>query len=385
MSRSFSTTSRYSPVTHIRIGPFGVCTSMHTRRVPPTRTSIFATGIVAPSGPYQALKCSGSVHICQTRAAGASTMRSISTASAEPLSIIALTCLRGLELFEVVVHPVEAGLPDGPVAFSPGRDLLQWRRVQGARSVLGSVAPHHQAGPFQHLDVFGDGRKRHLERLGELVDGRPAFGETGEDRSPGRVGQRGEGLAEPVLVDRRRHSSYFPEELINRYGKYYLLPYMSILGDGNQPWLRVIAVAVRALFAMSGLGPPSPAMPRADRLGCPRVIRPASSRLTSPSRRQPVALPSRLTALARPAPLKRRCRPGGSQPPPRARGSRLQRMLSRSVAKHSAAPATPEPARRRIVSERPRAGGDRRRTSPHASADKTRGGGRVADTALARI
>src|SRR5262249_13574257 len=57
---------------------------------------------------------------------------------------------------------------------------------------------------------------------------------------------------------------------------------------------------------------------------------------------------------------------------------RLQRMLSRSVAKHSAAPATPEPARRRIVSERPRAGGDRRRTSPRASADKTRGGGRVA-------
>src|SRR5215475_11796232 len=69
MSRSFSTTSRYSPVNHIRIGPFGVCTSMHTRRVPPTRTSIFATGIVAPSGPYQALKCSGSVHICQTTAA----------------------------------------------------------------------------------------------------------------------------------------------------------------------------------------------------------------------------------------------------------------------------------------------------------------------------
>src|SRR5215468_2973804 len=210
MSRSFSTTSRYSPVNHIRIGPFGVCTSMHTRRVPPTRTSIFATGIVASSGPYQALKCSGSVHICQTRANGASTMRSITTASAEPLSVIAVACLSSwLELFEVVVHPVKAGLPDGPVTFSPGRDLFQWCRVQGARSVLGSLAPHHQPGPFQHLDVFGDGRKRHLERLSELVDGRPAFGETGEDRSPGRVGQRGEGLAEPVLVDRRRHDPVF--------------------------------------------------------------------------------------------------------------------------------------------------------------------------------
>src|SRR5215831_3791908 len=207
MSRSFSTTSRYSPVNHIRIGPFGDCTSMHTRRVPPTRTSIFATGIVAPSGPYQALKCSGSVHICQTRANGASMMRSISTASAEPLSVIVLACLSPwLELSEVVVHPVETGLPDRSVPFRPGRDLLKWCRVQGARSVLGSLTAHDQPGSFQHLDVFGDRRKLHLERLGELIDGRPAFCETGEDRSPRRVGQGGEGLAEPVLVDRRRHA-----------------------------------------------------------------------------------------------------------------------------------------------------------------------------------
>src|SRR5262249_2956664 len=211
MSRSFSTTSRYSPVNHIRIGPFGVCTSMHTRRAPPVRTSIFATGIVAPSGPYQALKCSGSVHICQTRAKGASIMRSISTTSVEPLSVIALACPSSWgELIEVVVHPVETGLPDGPVAFGPSRDLLEWCRVQGARSVLGSLTPHHQPGPFQHLDVFRDRRKCHLERLGELGDGRAAFCETGEDRSPRRVGQGGEGLAEPVLVDRRRHALYFP-------------------------------------------------------------------------------------------------------------------------------------------------------------------------------
>src|SRR6516162_3142447 len=204
-------TSRYWPVNHIRIGPFGVCTSMHNWRVPPTRTSIFATGIAAPPGPYQALKCSGSVHICQTSASGASTMRSITTASAEPLSVIALACPSSWpKLFEVVVHPVEASLPDGPVAFSPGRDLLKWRRVQGARPVLGSLTPHHQPGPFQHRDVFRDRRKRHLERLGELVDGRPAFCETGKDRSPRRVGQGGEGLAEPVLVDRRRHRLYFP-------------------------------------------------------------------------------------------------------------------------------------------------------------------------------
>src|SRR5215467_3944441 len=203
MSRSFSMTSRYSPVNHIRIGPFGVCTSMHTRRVPPTCTSIFATGMVAPSG---------SVHICQTSVNGASTMRSITTASAAPLSVIALACLSSwLKLSEVVVHQVEAGLPDGPVPFGPSRDLRKWCCVQGTRSVLGSLTPHHQPGLFQHLDVLRDGRKRHLERLGELVHRRCACCETGEDRSPRRIGQGRESLAEPLLIDRRRHSMYFPE------------------------------------------------------------------------------------------------------------------------------------------------------------------------------
>src|SRR6266566_7539196 len=89
---------------------------MHTRRVPPTRTSILATGMMAPSGPYHALKCSGSIHICQMRSTGASKLRSITTASCEALPsviVFARLSLRS-ELGEVVVHPVEAGLPDGP-------------------------------------------------------------------------------------------------------------------------------------------------------------------------------------------------------------------------------------------------------------------------------
>src|SRR5215467_6796172 len=163
---------------------------MHTVRVPPTRTSIFATGIVAPSGPYQALKCSGSVHICQTRANGASKMRAITTVSAEPLSVIVLTCPSWWsELSEVVVHPVEPGLPDRPVALSPGGDLLKWCGVQCTWSVLGLLTPQDQPGLFQHLDVFRDGRQRQLERLGELVNGRAPFGKPGEDRSPRRVRQ----------------------------------------------------------------------------------------------------------------------------------------------------------------------------------------------------
>src|SRR5205807_244455 len=115
-----------SPVNHICIGPPGGDTSMHTRRLPPTRTSILATGMVAPLGPYHALKCSGSVHIFQMSSTGASKVRSITTASLS----ITVSAFPSLELCEVVVHAIEAGLPDGPVLFSPRRDLLNWRGVQ---------------------------------------------------------------------------------------------------------------------------------------------------------------------------------------------------------------------------------------------------------------
>src|SRR5213083_569570 len=155
---------------------------MHTRRVPPTCTSIFATGTLAPSGPYHAAKCSGSVHICQMRCTGASKLRSITTSWEPFLSLIVYACLSlRLELCEVVVHPVEAGLPDGPVLLGPGRDLLESCGVEGTRSVLGSLTPSDQPGPFEHLDVLRDGRQCQLERLGELVDGCPTFCETGQD------------------------------------------------------------------------------------------------------------------------------------------------------------------------------------------------------------
>src|SRR5256885_9832433 len=163
---------------------------MHTRRVPPTRTSILATGMVAPSGPYHAAKCSGSVHICQTRSTGASKLRSILTASWEssPSAIVfACPSLRS-ELSEVVVHPIEAALPDGPVLLGPGRHLLEWCGVERARPVLGSLTPYDQPRPFQRLDVLRDGRKRHLERLRALVGGRLASRQTGPARSPPRVG-----------------------------------------------------------------------------------------------------------------------------------------------------------------------------------------------------
>src|SRR4051812_32688378 len=99
---------------------------MQTRRGPPTRTSMFATGIRAPVGPYQDAKCSGSVHIRQTTGTGASKLRSITTAGFEVSSVIVIVRLsRGSEAREVVVHPLEARFPDRSVLLGPGRDLLE--------------------------------------------------------------------------------------------------------------------------------------------------------------------------------------------------------------------------------------------------------------------
>src|SRR5262249_1786903 len=41
------------------------------------------------------------------------------------------------------------------------------------------LSPYDEAGPFQHLVVLRDGGKRHVERLGGLVDRRLTSCETG--------------------------------------------------------------------------------------------------------------------------------------------------------------------------------------------------------------
>src|SRR5262245_50028590 len=117
--------------------------------------------MAAPAGPYQAAKCSGSVHIRQTRSAGASRVRSITTAFSElRSSVIVFACLSlGLELPDVVVHAVEAGLPDRSVLLGPGRDLRQWCGLQRAGAVLGPVSTHHQPRALQHLELFRERRQ----------------------------------------------------------------------------------------------------------------------------------------------------------------------------------------------------------------------------------
>ena len=97
---------------HICIAPSGVLISMQSSRLPPARTSISATGMVAPPGPYHVANCSGSVHILQTWSAGALRFRTITMLSVSPpvLSVssaivIARPSSRCLWPRSLVTHP----------------------------------------------------------------------------------------------------------------------------------------------------------------------------------------------------------------------------------------------------------------------------------------
>src|SRR5258707_1361745 len=92
--------------------------SMQTKRLPPMRTSILATGTVKPFGPYHCLKCSGCVHSCQIRSMGASKVRSITTASLEMvLSLIVLLLV--VQLIYIAVHVVKTCFPDMAILLCP--------------------------------------------------------------------------------------------------------------------------------------------------------------------------------------------------------------------------------------------------------------------------
>src|SRR5215216_5965649 len=93
--------------------------AMQIKRWPPTRKSMSAIGIVKPFGPYQFLKCSGLVHICQMRSMFASKVRSITTPSSLEMVVLLTVCLLLIELIDIVFHAVKAFFPDMTVLLCP--------------------------------------------------------------------------------------------------------------------------------------------------------------------------------------------------------------------------------------------------------------------------
>ena len=80
----------------------------------------------------------------------------------------------------------------------PISGVPEWTGFEPARTPLGVTAAGNQTCAFQDLEMLGDRRQAHPERLGQFGDGSLAGSEAGEDRAPGGVGESREGSAEMI-------------------------------------------------------------------------------------------------------------------------------------------------------------------------------------------
>src|SRR6185436_20329948 len=86
-----------------------------------------------------------------------------------------------LHLVEVFGEAVEAAIPEAPVVFEPFGYVLERLRFEVTRTPLRLSTARDEAGPFEHLEVLGNGGEAHLVGRGEVLHRGVAGCETGED------------------------------------------------------------------------------------------------------------------------------------------------------------------------------------------------------------
>ncbi len=99
------------------------------------------------------------------------------------------------------LETVEAVGPFGMGAAEPVVHREQALELKSRRAALAVAGPADEAGPLQHLEVFGDGRLRQRGGLCELDDAGLAGREALEDRPAGGVGKGREGAAQGIVLD----------------------------------------------------------------------------------------------------------------------------------------------------------------------------------------
>src|SRR5215472_9837322 len=187
---------------------------MTKRQTPPGRKSKLKVVVVKPNGPHHCAKCFGSVQAEKTSARGALNTRvptiapgslSRSTVLIAPglsvlcvwpiiatlLNTLFITVLR-LQLLQIGVQAVETLVEKPPVMVEPIVDVLKRARLDAAWPPLRLATPRDQPGALKHLQMLGDCRKAHGERLGELGHRGLAQSEPRQNRPAGRVGKRSE-------------------------------------------------------------------------------------------------------------------------------------------------------------------------------------------------
>lgn len=105
-----------------------------------------------------------------------------------------------MRLIQIAGEPVELVLPETPIAGDPGIGLAHGACDEPAAADPAVAAANDQAGPFEHLQVLGNGGKGHAERPGQGADRRLAGGETGKHGASRGIGEGGERRVEPRLI-----------------------------------------------------------------------------------------------------------------------------------------------------------------------------------------
>src|SRR5713101_6696864 len=186
------------------------------------RRSISQTVMGNSPHPNQRLTCSGVVMASNTRCRGASNTRVMAISRSDGvvifrvLSTFASTLLLllysdfgfgsrrgfhrflGLQFLQIVVEAIEALIPEPAEVSQPAIDLFERDRRDTARSPLRLAPTRDQAGMFQHLEMFRDRGKAHVEWLGEFRHRRFAERQSRQNRPPCRIGEGCEGRAEGV-------------------------------------------------------------------------------------------------------------------------------------------------------------------------------------------
>src|SRR5258706_6355727 len=123
-------------------------------QAPPGRTSISHAMVVKPCGPHQRAASTGSTQASKTRRRGAAKTRVMTSSSLFAAMRFPLL----LDLAQIVVEAIEAGVPELAVQPEPVDRALERPGFQAARPPLRGAAARDQAGALQHLQVLGDRR-----------------------------------------------------------------------------------------------------------------------------------------------------------------------------------------------------------------------------------
>ena len=115
-----------------------------------------------------------------------------------------------LELLQVGIESAEPLFPVLSLAFDPDRNLAKRLGFESTRPPLRLPPFRDEASAFKHLEVLGDRRQTHVERLRQFLDADLSRCESSKNRPPRRIGEGGKRSAKGIVG-----VHYLIDELIN--------------------------------------------------------------------------------------------------------------------------------------------------------------------------